>query len=75
LARYVDGVGGVDGLGLGGEWGGLVWGEGRGRGGEIGGGEGRGVRRVRRLGGRFSMIWERWWSRGGAYQGRLCRCG
>jgi len=56
LAGYVDGVGGVDGLGLGWEMGGLVRGEGRGRGGEIGGGEGRGVRRVRRLGGRFSMF-------------------
>ena len=34
-------MGGVDGLGLGGEWGGLVRGEGRGGGGEIGGGERR----------------------------------
>lgn len=62
LARYVDGVRGVDGLGL--------WGRGGERGlvrgwswGGWGGGsgmeeEGKGIRRVRRLSGRFSLVWE-----------------
>lgn len=56
LAGYVDGVRGVDGLGL--ERGlvrcGVV-GVGGGSGMEE---EGKGIRRVRRLSGRFSLVWE-----------------
>lgn len=47
-------------------------------GGEVGRlGEGRGGAYVGSgdwVGG-LVWVWERWWSRGGAYQGRLCRCG